>query len=153
MSLHKLKPIYFNNTEYKLIIKPSNIENAGFGLFLDKNAEPILKNTFLGNYNGYWNYDFKHQSNCSYYINKKICIDVEMNNRPFTSLMNDAFRTEFSNNIISKCALDENIIQNINKKNCNKYDPNKIIELYTTCDIMPGDELFFDYGESYWKSW
>lgn len=153
MSLRKLKPVYFNNTQYNLVIKNSQIENAGLGLFLDIKAKPILKNALLGYYFGYWNCEDKNQSNCSYYINNRISIDVKMDNRPYTSIMNDAYRTEFTNNIISKCTLDEKILQQIRKKNCNKYDPNKIIELYATHDIMPGDELFFEYGENYWKSW
>jgi SET domain-containing protein len=153
MPSHKVKYIYFNNTKYNLIIKQSNIDYAGLGLFLDIHAEPILKNVFLGYYFGYWNYDNKKQSNCSYYINKRICIDVNMENRPYTSIMNDAYRTDFTNNIISKIAVDENVLKNISKKNCDKYDSNKIIKLYTTKDILPGMELFFDYGENYWKSW
>ena len=153
MRSRKVQPVYFNNTDYNLIIKESKIQNAGLGLFLDTLANPILKNVFLGYYFGYWNYDNTNQSNCSYYINKRICIDVKNNNRPFTSMMNDAYRTDFTNNIISKCKLDENVVLNIRKKNCDNYDPNKIIELYTTRDILPGDELFFEYGENYWKSW
>ena len=152
-STSKIKCSYFNNTNYNLIIKQSNIENGGLGLFLNINADPIINGSFLGYYFGFWNYDLKHQSNCSYYINKRICIDVKMENRPYTSIMNDAYRTDFTNNIISKFAIDENTLQTIKKKNCDQYDPNKIIELYASKDIMPGDELFFEYGESYWKSW
>lgn len=153
MYSNRKKCIFYNNTSYDLIIKQSNIENAGLGLFLNIHAKPILKGVFLGYYCGYWNYDLKNQSNCSYYINKRICIDVKMENRPYTSIMNDAYRTDFTNNIISKFAIDENTIQNIRKKNCDQYDPNKIIELYTTHDILPGEELLFEYGDSYWKSW
>ena len=54
MSLRKLKPVYFNNTQYNLVIKNSQIENAGLGLFLDIKAKPILKNALLGYYFGYW---------------------------------------------------------------------------------------------------
>lgn len=149
----KFKPVYFNNTTFDLKIKESNITSAGLGLFLNKDSNPILKDTFLGYYSGFWNSDMSNQSNCSYFINKRICIDVNYDNRPFTSLMNDAYRTEFKNNVISKLAIDNKILLNIRKKNCEQYDPNKIIELYTTQDIQPGDELFFEYGESYWKSW
>jgi len=153
MPPRKILPKYYNNTDFQLEIKQSGIENSGMGLFLDKHANPILKDTFLGYYMGYWNYNMKNQSNCSYYINKRICIDVEKDNRPYTSVMNDAYRTEFKNNIISKINGDDIILDNIRKKNCDQFDPTRTIELYVSRDIMPGDELFFEYGESYWKSW
>jgi len=153
MRKNENKIMYFNNTDFDLIIKNSNILGAGLGLFLSINTNPILKDTFLGYYNGFWNTDMTKQSNCSYYINKRICIDVTLSNRPYTSIMNDAYRTEFKNNVVSKIAIDNKILANIRKKNCEEYDPNKIIELFTTQDILPGNELFLEYGESYWKSW
>ena len=58
MPSRKVKYIYFNNTNYNLIIKESNIDNAGLGLFLDINAKPILKNVFLGYYFGMIKYIF-----------------------------------------------------------------------------------------------
>ena len=153
MRLLNIAPKYYNNTNFKLEIKQSSIENAGLGLFLHKESDSIQKDMFLGYYNGFWNYDMQNQSNCSYYINKRMCIDINKIYRPFTSIMNDAYRTNFNNNVKSKINIDENVLQNIRKKNCDKYDPNKIIELYTTLDIMPGEELFFEYGDGYWKSW
>lgn len=144
---------FYNNTRFDLEIKQSSIENGGLGLFLKENADTIFKNKLIGYYEGFWNSDMKKQSNCSFYINKKICIDIDLKNRPFTSFMNDAYRTGFTNNIESRLLIDENILNTIRAKNCEKYDANKIIGLYSTRDIFAGDELFFEYGESYWKSW
>ena len=144
---------YYNNTPFHLEIQQSNIENAGLGLFLQKNTSIIPKNKLIGYYEGFWNYDTKTQSNCSYYINKRICIDIDFQNRPYTSLMNDAFRTRFQNNIMARVLLEPSIIETIRAKNCENYDVNKIVGLYSTRDILPGDELFFEYGEAYWKSW
>lgn len=144
---------YYNNTFFDLEIKESNIEDAGLGLFLKKNANTVFKNKLIGYYEGFWNSDKKKQSNCSFYINKRICIDVDFKNRPYTSVMNDAYRTSFKNNIEARILLDESLIETIRAKNCHNYDANKIIGLYSIRDIQPGDELFFEYGESYWKSW
>lgn len=153
MLLDKKTINYYNNTPFQLEIKQSNIENAGLGLFLKPNTNAINKNKLIGYYEGFWNYDFKTQSNCSYYINKRICIDIDFKNRPFTSLMNDAYRTRYKNNVEARLLLDNSILETIRAKNCQNYDVNKIVGLYSTLDILPGDELFFEYGESYWKSW
>jgi SET domain-containing protein len=152
-SIKNSKTVYYNNTGFNLEIRESQIENSGLGLFLKNSAEMIPKDTFLGYYEGFWNYDLDTLSNYSYYINSRICLDVEKDRKPYTAIMNDAFRTGFKNNVVSEILIPETEINKIRKKNCHHYDPTRIVGLFTIDDIMPGDELFFEYGESYWKSW
>jgi len=67
--------------------------------------------------------------------------------------MNDAYRTDYKNNVISKILVNEIILESIRFKNCDKFDPCRMIGLFALTQINPGQELFFEYGESYWKSW
>ena len=68
-------------------------------------------------------------------------------------MMNDAFRTDYHNNVESIHLLTEKERNIITKKNCELYDPNKMVGFYAIDDISIGDELLFSYGDSYWKSW
>jgi hypothetical protein len=146
---------YYNNTMHPLEVRPSQIVNGGMGVFMSSTAsEPIAAGAFIGFYEGVWNCDAKNQSNYSYYINKRVCIDLSKDNRrPITAMMNDAFRTDFTNNVISKLLVDQTILESIRAKNCDNFNPCRIVGLYATKEIRPGEELFFEYGESYWTSW
>jgi hypothetical protein len=146
----KQLPKFYNNLLYKLEILDSQIPNGGKGLFT---KEYIKKGSFLGYYDGYWCYDKKKESSYSFYINDKIWLDIDMNNKPFSSIMNDSYRTDFTNNIEYQYTLSEIERLKITKKNCEQFNSCKMIKLFTTTEILPGTELFFSYGESYWKCW
>jgi hypothetical protein len=155
--MHKKKKnstSYYNNTAFDLEVRPSQIVDAGQGLFLNANAPgPIPAGAFIGYYEGVWNCDPKKHSNYSHYINKRVCIDIDFTHQPITSMMNDAYRTDYKNNVISKILVNEPILESIRSKNCDKFDPCRMVGLYALTQINPGQELFFEYGESYWKSW
>jgi hypothetical protein len=147
-----------NNTNYDLIVKTSQIENSGRGVFLSENSKiSILENDIIGFYMGEWKINDRNTSNYSFYINEKLVIDIDFSNHsnpiPITAIFNDAIYSDYSNNIFAKILLEEDEIKKINKKNCENYDVNKIVGLYASHNIYPGEELFFDYGSYYWKSW
>jgi SET domain-containing protein len=141
---------YYNNLLFNLEIRASQIHDSGNGLFT---REYIKKGSFLGYYDGYWSIYKNLQSNYCFYINDKIYIDIDLTNKPYSSIMNDAFRTDFKNNIELVYTHSEKEREKINKKNCSLYDPSRMVRFYSVRDIEPGEELFFSYGESYWKSW
>ena len=148
--IKKQKIVYYNNTAYDLELKPSQIEGAGLGVY---SKQFIPAETFLGYYEGHWNHDPKTASNYSYYINSRTLIDIDLTDIPYTAMFNDAFRTEFRNSVASHILVPDEIVQKIRAKNSHKYDPDKFVGMYTTRDIMPGDEMFFDYGAFYWTGW
>jgi hypothetical protein len=137
---------YYNNTVYDLELKQSNIYDAGLGIFLSINAKPILADTFIGYYEGDWITEDNKRSEYSYYINKHVYIDIDKYNKPYTCMINDAHDSKYKNNIISKIMINDTIT----RRNYYKYDSNRIVGLFTTSDILPGEELFFDYGDDYW---
>ena len=141
---------YYNNLEYDFKILESQIVNGGKGLFAE---EYIKKGSFIGYYDGFWSYDKNTESSYKFYINDKIWIDIDKNNKPFSSIINDSYRTDFINNVEYLYTLSEIERHKITKKNCLYYNPSKMIKLYAKSDIFPGNELFFGYGDSYWKSW
>ena len=141
---------YYNNLEYNFTILDSQIYNGGKGLFAE---EYIKKGSFIGYYHGFWCYDRKKESSYKFNINDKIWIDIDINNKPFSSIINDSFRTDFVNNVEYLYTLTEIERDKITKKNCLYYNPSKMIKLYAKSDIYQGNELFFGYGDSYWKSW
>jgi len=141
---------YYNNTFFDLKLAPSQIENSGLGVY---SCQYIPKDSFIGYYEGVWNHLMKTASNYSYYINYRTVIDIDPLNKPYTCMFNDAYRTDFSNNIKSEVLLDDNIIEKISIKNSYKIDVNKVVGLYSTKDIYPGEEMFFEYGDFYWKGW
>lgn len=141
---------YYNNTPFQLEVRVSQIENGGLGIF---SLQWIPTGSFIGYYEGFWQHNPKEASNYSYYINSKTLIDIDPLNRPYTCMFNDAYRTDFQNNIVSKVLLDDNIVKIIRKKNSHKWDANRAVGLYTSRDIFPGDEMYFEYGEFYWKGW
>jgi len=144
----KQKVKYYNNTIYDLELKQSNIVDAGLGVFLSKNSEIIPKDTFIRYYEGEWLTNDKLKSDYSYYINKHVYIDIDPFNKPYSCMINDAYNSSYENNVMSKPMIEP--LESITRRNYKKFDVNKIIGLYTTKDICPGDELFFDYGEDYW---
>jgi len=150
----KHKQEYYNNTTYDLEIKTSKIPNSGLGVFLANNALPIEKDCLIGYYEGDWNWDKKNLSEYSYTINKNIYIDILSNNiKPYTCMINDAYDSYYENNIETMLIISNEEAEKITRKNLKNYNPKKLIGLYSIRVINPGDELFFSYGDSYWKSW
>ena len=141
---------FHNNLRFNLEIRPSQIPSSGNGLFT---IEPIYKGYFLGYYEAHWSFDKKTPSNYSFDVNNKIWLDIDLRDKPYSAMMNDAFRTDFLNNIEAIHLLTEKERSNITKKNCELYDSNKMVGIYALEDINVGDELFFSYGDFYWKSW
>lgn len=152
ISGQKLKSVvlYYNNTTYDLEVRLSQIPDSGLGVFTNQFIEA---GTFIGYYEGHWHHNMRTASNYSYYINRRSVIDIDPSNKPYTSMFNDAYRTDFYNNICSKVLLDDSIIETISAKNSYKIDPNKVVGLYATKHIRPGEEMFFEYGDFYWKGW
>jgi SET domain-containing protein len=150
----KIEQKIINNTKFNFEVKLSQIENSGRGVFLHKNENIIKEGTFIGFYHGEWKLNSKNTSPYSFYINDKLVIDIDFEKPiPITAIFNDAIYSDYSNNIISKILLSENDINKITNKNKDNYNPNNIIGLYALRDIYPEEELFFDYGTYYWKSW
>ena len=141
---------FHNNLQVNLEIRPSQIPSSGNGLFT---IEPIYKGDFLGYYEAHWAFEKKLQSNYSYDINNKVWLDIDLYDKPYSAMMNDAFRTDYHNNVESIHLLTEKERNIITKKNCELYDSNKMVGFYAIDDISIGDELLFSYGDSYWKSW
>ena len=141
---------YYNNTPYQLELMPSRIEDSGLGVFT---KEFIPAGSFIGYYEGHWAHNTRKASNYSYYINSKTMIDIDPLNKPYTCMFNDAYRTDFKNNIRSEVLLDQEIVKIIRQKNSHRYDANRAVGLYATRNIYPGDEMYFEYGDFYWKGW
>jgi hypothetical protein len=141
---------FHNNLRFNLIIQPSQIPSGGYGVFT---KEPIYKGDFLGYYEAHWAFDKKAQSNYSFFVNNKVWLDINLHDKPYSAMMNDAFRTDYHNNIEAIHIVMEKERNIITKKNCELYDPNKMVGIYAIDDIKVGDELFFSYGDHYWKSW
>lgn len=127
---------YYNNTNFILDIKPSNIPDAGKGLY---SIENIPKETLIGYYKGDVLYGTNKISDYSFEISKKYYIDAHDFPRCYIAMVNDATNSQFENNC------EFRIIENKKKIN------NKIC-LYTIKDIKKGDELFASYGEEYWTT-
>ena len=141
---------FYNNTPYQLEVRESRIENSGLGIY---SLQWIPCGSFIGYYEGFWQHNPKEATNYSYYINSKTMIDIDPLNKPYTSMFNDAFRTEYRNNVASQVLLEPEIVNIIRKRNSHKWDSNRAVGLYTTADIYPGDEMYFEYGDFYWKGW
>lgn len=124
---------YFNNTRYKLSLKPSKIRNAGLGVF----AEEAIPKGKIGNYDGkiIQRDKKKFDPDYSMEINAKYIIDGSFYPRPLTSMINDIYKTKKKHNC-------EFIVRESKKK----------VEVYAIKPIAEGDELYIDYGEEYWTS-
>ena len=122
---------YFNNSCYNLKINYSNIEEAGFGVFA---LEFIPKNTFIAFYEG--KIINEHFTGEYYFeINESNGIDAGEFPRCFMAMINDSRGSLFQNNC--KFVIDYK---------------NFLVEIWSTKNIEPNQELFISYGSSYW-SW
>jgi SET domain-containing protein len=127
---------FYNNTEFILDIKPSNIKNGGRGLFSVQN---IPKDTMIGYYKGDILSGNNKVTDYSFQISKKYFIDAKNFPRCYIAMINDANKSEFENNC------EFRIIEKQIKKNSQ-------ICLYSIKDIRKGDELFASYGDEYWTT-
>lgn len=128
--------IFYNNTQFILDIKPSNIKNGGNGLFSLQN---IPNETMIGYYIGDILSDNNKVTDYSFEISKKYFIDAKEFPRCYIAMINDAKNSQFVNNC------EFRIIEKKIKKN------NKIC-LYSIKDINKCDELFASYGDEYWTT-
>lgn len=127
---------FYNNTNFILNVKKSNIKNAGNGLYSVQN---IPKDTMIGFYKGNILFGNNKITDYSFEISPKYFIDASEFPRCYIAMINDAQNSQFVNNC------EFRMIENKIKKN------NKIC-LYSIKDIKKGDELFASYGEEYWKT-
>jgi SET domain-containing protein len=128
--------IFYNNTQFILDIKPSNIKNGGNGLFSLQN---IPNETMIGYYIGDVLSGNNKVTDYSFQISKKYFIDAKEFPRCYIAMINDATNSQFVNNC------EFRIIEKKIKKN------NKIC-LYSIKDIKRCDELFASYGDEYWTT-
>lgn len=119
---------YFHHSIFSLEIKPSQIKNAGKGVYT---MDTIPKNTFIDFYTGH----IIPYPISRYYIaiDNDHGIDAGTFPRCYMAMMNDIVYSEFKINC-------EFIIL-----------PNDQVAVYSIYDILPGEELFVDYGDEYWK--
>ena len=123
-------PEYIYNANFKLEIKKSNIDCGGNGVFT---TEPIKANTIIGEYIGDIRepgsaYDFGRY--CVETKSGKL-IDAFLYPRTIMAMINDSYGSKFTNNC--KFKLDE-----------------LTAEIISIRDIEANEELFLDYGDSYW---
>ena len=128
--------IFYNNTQFILDIKPSNIKNGGNGLFSLQN---IPNETMIGYYKGDILSGNNKVTDYSFQISKKYFIDAKEFPRCYIAMINDAKNSQFVNNC------EFRIIEKKIKKN------NRIC-LYSIKDIKKYDELFASYGDEYWTT-
>lgn len=126
---------YYNNSPYRLVIKPSQIPGAGKGVFAD---EPIQKNICIGEYLGERMFVIECGAYLVQFQYQRGGIDASCYPRCYMAMINDSFRSQFKNN----CRLVETTIDN---------EPR--IEIWSIQNIEPGEELFMSYGDEYWTNY
>tara|TARA_B100000902_G_C27302305_1_gene913537 strand:- start:2161 stop:2595 length:435 start_codon:yes stop_codon:yes gene_type:complete len=123
-------PEYIYNSNFNLCIKESNIKYGGLGVFSNQFIE---KNQHLGNYIG----DMKEDGRftCGVYavtLESNNFIDAFQYPRTIFAMINDARFSEFS-------------------YNCEFRIFSNRAEVWSIRNINVNDELYFNYGDSYWK--
>ena len=128
----KKSVVYYNNTNFTLEIKKSNIPNAGNGVFA---LENIKKDTIIGKYQGELKSNSIKNNNLDYSItlNSKYYIDAYKYPRCYIAMINDAFGSKFKNN-------------------CQFKKIGKSVYLIAISDIEVESELFASYGHKFWLS-
>lgn len=130
----------YNNTNFKLYIKKSNIKKAGKGLFT---LEHIPKDTLIGYYEGIITKSSSNITDYSFEISSRYFIDASNYPRCYIAMINDAYNTTYKNNC-------EFRIVYYNNKNKPLHIKDRKIALYSITDINKNDELLASYGEDYW---
>ena len=105
---------FHNNLRFQLEIRPSQIPDSGNGLIT---TEFIPAESFLGYYEAVWCLDKRAHTSYSFYINDKITLDIDHSDKPYSAMMNDAYRTDFQNNIEAVHLYTEIDRAKITKKN------------------------------------
>jgi hypothetical protein len=137
-------PTYYNNTEHVLHVRPSQIKQAGNGIFFHDRI--LKKGELVGYYEGKLVKtdpdvcvgDYSFELDDDWYI------DARAFPRPYTAMINDAYGSKFTNNcefVLVKYDDDNNELMGKDIK----------IALQTTRDIHMGEELFASYGDPYWS--
>ena len=125
------KPEYYHNSKFDLMIKQSQIKEAGLGVFTNMF---IPANTFIDFYRGIKCYGLKG-GNYFFSLNNMVGIDAQSYPRCYMAMINDVYKSNHSINC--EFIIDEE---------------NKTIEIYSSKDIEPESELFISYGDSYWSN-
>lgn len=133
---------YYNNTTVALIVRPSNIKNAGLGLFT---LESIDSNKLIGYYEGTLKSNSNYISDYSFELSSRYFIDADTNPRCNIAMVNDAYNSPYKYNCEFRM-----IYYDHNKKKLPVKD--RKIALYSICEIDQHDELFANYGSEYWIS-
>jgi hypothetical protein len=129
-------PSYYHNSSLSLLIQPSSIPNAGFGVFANVD---IPANTFIDYYTGYLCRGLKG-GKYFFAINDDIGVNAEAYPRCYMAMLNSNANSTFLTNC--KFVVDDNI-EDID----NEYS--KKISVWSTTDIQAGQELLIDYGKDY----
>lgn len=136
-------PIFWNNTKLVLNVEPSNIPNAGNGIYT---YQPINKETLIGTYEGILK---KDDGSCvgdySFSLNKSWYVDARAYPRSYIAMINDSHGSKFKNNCEFRLEIEDPVTGRKRKPHERK------ITLWSTRYIKAGEELFADYGKDYWK--
>lgn len=137
------EPLYWNNTKLILNVEPSNIPNAGNGIFT---YQPIKKESLIGYYDGVLK---KDDGSCvgdySFSLNKSWYVDARTFPRAYIAMINDAHGSKFKNNCEFRLEIEDPVTGKRRKPHERK------VTLWALKNIKPGEELFADYGADYWK--
>jgi SET domain-containing protein len=139
----ELPPLYYNNTELKLNVKPSHISGAGNGIFSYEKI--IKKDQRIGFYEGKLiKANGDDVGDYSFTLTKCWYLDAVKYPRAYIAMINDAHNSKFNNNcefvVLSKDK-DGNVLRGKNQR----------IYLQAIRDIYMGEELYASYGEEYWN--
>jgi len=120
------KETYFHHSTFSLEIKPSQIKDAGMGVYT---LDFIPNHSFIDYYVG----DLYKYPMSNYYIEIDHNLGIDAGNFPrcYMAMINDSYQSLYT----TSC---EFIIEN------------KTVSVYSIRDIQPGEELFISYGNQYW---
>lgn len=142
IQLRKMPEFYWNNTDLPLIIKTSQIPNAGNGVWTETH---IPSGTRIGFYEGRVLCDENKITDYSFTLSKKWFVDGLYYPRSIIAMINDVYNTEFATN----CEFDVQTrdIETGELLPCKS----RRVFLVATEDIPKGTELFASYGDEYWE--
>jgi hypothetical protein len=145
----------FDGTNFKYRIKKSQIPNAGYGLFLSEKSEPLdpQKNKYLYMYSGdyipraeYIKMEKQDPLGISAYgfcNTLGECVDARSDFNLPGKYANDAYKSQYKNSV----QFTNKRLQTINVKGKELAGTPLVI----LNKINPGDEIFIDYDDDYWK--
>jgi len=124
----------YNNTQWKLEVKQSQIPNAGLGVYA---LEIIPPESIIGYYEGTLSNDINMLSSYSFEVSPRYFIDAHQYPRCYIAMVNDARNSSHEYN----CEFRMEHRWRIKER--------KIV-LYSIKEIPPNNELFANYGDDYW---